>query len=130
MKRLKLVSSLGITAAALLTTVAFAESQNFYSEAHNEGRNDSFSISVPATCNISSTVGLYNPIQPFGGGGGSATVTLVNIATVYSFGYGSNISGTASRSATGQSAGYYTIAHYVTAGGSGAVGYASTTFTW
>lgn len=117
-------------AASLAAASVYAGSQNYYSSAQNQGKNETFYFTAPATCSISSIVGLNNPNQPAGGGGGSATVTLINITTVYTVAYGNNMSGSNSASASNQASGSYKIAHYTTAGSTGAVGYASTTFNW
>lgn len=120
----------GIAATALALS-AWAGTQQFSTTAGpNQGKNETYYFTAPATCSISSLVGLNNPSQPFGGGGGTATVTLINIQQVYSVNYGSNFTGSASRSATGQAAGSYKIDHYASAGGETGTGYAYTTFTW
>lgn len=123
-----IVSGLAATALALS---AWAGTQQFSTNAGpNQGKNETFYFTAPATCSIASVVGLNNPSQPTGGGGGTATVTLVNVQQVYTVYYGSNMTGSNSQSASGQAAGYYKIDHYATAGGPTGTGYATTTFTW
>lgn len=120
----------GLVASAVAATSAFAGQTFNTTSPQNGTNNETFYLSVPSTCSISSVAGLNNPIQPSGGGGAGITVTLINITTVYSFGYGSNMTGSASRSASGQAAGYYKIDHNTNAGGSGVSAYATTTFNW
>lgn len=134
MKSIRKLIMSGIAVIAItVVPCVFATSQAFVTTGGpNSGKNETFYLTVPAVCNISSSVVFTNPNQPSGGGGGGGgvSVTLINIQTVYSFGYSGNMSGSDSRSATGQAAGSYQINHYSSAGGTGAYTTTTTTFTW